>query len=160
MRTKILHMLPPIGACICIVMGLLLASCGNDEKEEPDVLSPFNAKGVFIMYFTDELEMEDIYLWINDYSIYTYLWNGEKELNLEHTTNSAIDYRPLTMDSFFDLLSEDWGREVNENTDFTNYEPNPTKLIQYVKSNKSKYKYIALRNGDYLLFNRTSNVNY
>ena len=63
------------------------------------------------------------------------------------------------MDIVYELLSDFYGEEITENTDFGKLSPNPKKLIQYIKSNKSKYRYI-IYNLDFILFNRTSDKNY
>lgn len=135
-------------------------SCG-DDKDEPQQLSPANAKGIAIWdYDASGVEKDDITLWINDYSIYTLNYNGEAEADLSYETNQGIAYYPISMDILYEMLSEDYSTEINANTDLSNFVPNPKGLINYVKSNKSKYKYIAKRYGDIILFNRTSNTNY
>ena len=143
-------------------MAMCLSACG-DDKDEPATLSPANAKGVNIMWGIDDagaLEVDNITLWINDYVIYTIGWNGESEMNLNDYNNQALSYEPLSMEAVYQMIGEDYGVEVDANTDFSDFHPSPVKLINYIKSNRSKYRYIAKRGGDIVLFNRTSNVNY
>lgn len=154
MSKKLLYFL------LFIFTAISFTSCG-DDKDEPAQLSPFNAKGIyFVDYDKDYLEKEDVTLWINDYSIYTLDRYGALELDLSTETNQSIAYYPLSMDVVYEMIGEDYGVDVDENTDFSTFIPNPIKLINYIKSNKSKYRYIAKRYGEIIIFNRTSNVNY
>lgn len=144
---------------LTIVLALSFSSCGGD-KEEPITLSPANARGTYV-YYDDVIEKYDCYLWVNDYGIYAYdAWTGSSECNLKDYTNRGIQYYPLDMETVYELLSEAYCTEINADTDLSQFYPNPTNFIKYVKNNKSKYRYIAESSGDFILFNRTSNVNY
>ncbi len=149
-----------LSSLLIVAMAVSLTACGDDNDEPKEELSKSNAKGVCIMYDTDALDIDNVYLWINDYGIYTMDFGDTSELNLKYSTNEGINYYPLTMNVVYELLSEDFGTEVNAETDFSSFIPNPTKLINHIRSNKSKYKYIASRYGDFILFNRTSNENF
>ena len=145
---------------LLIFTAIAFTSCG-DDKDEPQQLSPANAKGIFIWdYDANGIEKDDITLWINDYSIFTINRNGEAETDLSTETNQSIAYYTLSMDILYEMLSEDYSTEINASTDLSNFIPDPKGLINYVKSNKSKYRYIAKRGGDIILFNRISNTNY
>ncbi len=144
---------------IAVISLIGMMSCSSDDEQgDNNSAYPANAKGVCLYYDDDYIEAEDYYLWLNDYVV-KYV---AREANIDITQNEErnTSYYPLTMDIVYELLSDFYGEEITENTDFGTLSPNPKKLIQYIKSNKSKYRYIMPYNGDFVLFNRTSDKNY
>lgn len=142
-----------------MVMAVCLTSCGDDDKDEPAKLSPANAKGVRLCVEDNgSVSKENVNLWVNEWSVITN--STESEINLKDYMDKGFNYYPLDMDVVYELIGEDYGMEVDENTDFSDFIPSPAPLIKYIKNNKSKYRYIVRWYGDYILFNRTSSVNY
>lgn len=147
-------------AFLFIFSSLTFSSCG-DDKDSPAKLSSANAKGEYVWdYGTDYIEKDEITLWINEYNIYAINRNGESAMDLSVEVNRGISYYPLSMDMVYEIISEEYGTEINETSDFSKFSPNPTKLINFIKSNKSKYRYIAYISGSIVIFNRVSNENY
>lgn len=147
-------------AMIAIVSFISMASCSKDNDDDIDDISTCqaNAKGVCLFYDDDFVEPEDYHLWINDYVV-KYVAREDK-IDITLRKEKDVAYQQLTMNTVYELLSEYYGEEITANTDLSLLWPNPRKLIQYIKSNKSNYRFIILRQGDFILFNRISDKNY
>lgn len=142
-----------------MVMAVCLTSCGEGKDEPLVTLSPANAKGVRLCVEDNgSVSKENVNLWINEWSVITN--SNESEIDLCGYKEKGFNYYPLDMGTVYELIGEDYGMDVDENTDFSNFYPSPASLIKYIKNNKSKYRYIVRWYGDYILFNRTSSVNY
>lgn len=144
-------------AMIAIVAFISMVSCSKDNDDDISTCQA-NAKGVCLYYDDDYVETEDYYLWINDYIVKHVA--REDNIDITHRTEIDVPYQQLTMNTVYELLSEYYGEEITANTDLSLLSPNPKKLLQYIKSNKSKYTCIILRDSDFILFNRTSDKNY
>lgn len=135
-------------------------SCG-DDKDESQQLYPANAKGIAIWdYDATSVDTREVTMWLNDYSIYYIDYYGLTEAGLWFKEQKCIPYYPTSIDVVYEVISKNYNTEVDADTDLDNFYPNPKGLVNYVKNNKSKYKYIANHNGTIVLFNRTSNVSY
>lgn len=129
---------------------LLLSGCSKNDNDETVDKSPANAKGIII--YTSETV--DCYLWINEYVVQA--TGGEEYEDLSRFIFDNIPYYPFTMERLYSLLSGYYGYEINE----SNYDRYGVKTVDYMKSQMSNYKYIALYDYDICLFNRISSVNY
>lgn len=147
-------------AMIAVVALASMVSCSNDDEQENEISTyPANAKGVCVYWGDNFIDTDESYfLWINDY-IVKYIAR-EENIDITQRAERNITYYPLTMNIVYELLSDFYGTEVTANTDFSELSPNPQTLIQYIQSNKSRYRYIISYNSDYILFNRTFDKNY
>lgn len=147
-------------AIIATMALISTVSCSNDDEKDNDISTyPANAKGVCVYWGDNFIDTDDsYYLWINDYIVkYT---AREDNIDINQREERNIAYYPLTMNVVYELLSDFYGTEVADNTDFSELSPIPQTLIQYIQTNKSKYKYIIPYHSDYILFNKTSDKNY
>lgn len=142
---------------IAVVFLVSMVSCSKDDEGDNTSNYPANAKGVCLYYDDDYVEAEDYWLWINDYIVKHVA--REDNIDITHRTEINVPYQPLTMNTVYELLSEYYGEEITANTDLSPLNPSPKKLVEYIKSNKSKYRYIMF-DRDFILFNRTSDKDY
>lgn len=159
MKYKLLHLQSLIAASLCVIMSMTFTSCsGVDDVPEP-IYSPANAKGVLV---DDNGSVVNVNLWINEYGIVT-ASQEENEICLDWVVDRAVIYYTVDVDLIYQFLSEAYGWKIDENTDFTHFNSNPERGIEYIKRNKLKYRYMASGSEfGYMcvLFNRTSSVNY
>ena len=115
-----------------------------------------------VVNYGSGVDVEDVYLWINNNVVKNYQDWDLVNPDILRQYGESIRYYELTMDRIYKMLSENryYGYPViDEKTDLNELELQ--KFVSYVKSNLSKYKYVAkVYNDTFLLFNRTSDTNY
>lgn len=136
-----------------------ITSCADDENngnsENNEELIKANAVGMAVDYFTHGVETLTMYLWIDDYSIYHI---SDEEYISKNQSISKFVYKPFAMDLIYANLSSDFGiPDITDETDFTSFEPNPRKYIEFMKTQRGKYDYICFIGSSTYLFNRTGN---
>ena len=148
------------------IIGLLLGlfsvvSCSKGDSKDDDRLLA-NAQGIMVVNYGSGVDVEDVYLWINNNVVKNYQDWDLVNPDILRQYGESIRYYELTMDRIYKMLSENgyYGFPViDEKTDLNELELQ--KFVSYIKSNLSKYKYVAkVYNDTFLLFNRTSDTNY
>ena len=137
---------------------ILLVSCGSDKGRD-DLIDNLeaNAKG-YLVIGGESVVLDELYFWINDYVILRYM---DVPITCQANLDLSKPYHPFnSMDIIYSFLSDEYGMEINENTDFSKLNPNPEALVKKMKNLKSQYKYIAIDYGYIYIFNRTSSKNY
>lgn len=150
---KILRLLA-CGIAVAICMGFY--SCNDDDKGGHYI--PSNASGIMISWDSHSVETQPGYFWIDNYMVKFIYYESTIDERLYSPKNEI--YKPFTMDLVYSDLSNSFHiPNITDKTDFSNFVPNPTKYIQYMKTLVGKYDYIYLNRGEPFLFNRTSSEN-
>ena len=158
---------------LLLLSGYLFSSCSNDSESE-EKLIPANGEGVSFHYSGNSIYVESQYFWINEYIILSYYYDGyDLEENIKYYEFRNITYQIFTTDLFYRFLNDEFHdnypwlndiiitESINLNSLPYDIRGGISDAIDFINKNKYKYKYAAIYNNSaFLLFNRTSNVNY
>ncbi|MBD5242314.1 MAG: hypothetical protein HDS59_09600 [Barnesiella sp.] len=161
MKHKLLHLQSLVTVALCVIMAMAFTSCSDDDDEPEKEVYKANAEGVELNLSGDgKFSVEYYHFWINSESINA-MSNDLRELNIPPSQYGVVaPYYPLSMEVIYASLTDFYGREINENTDFSKLTPNTTDYINYIKHIKSEYKFAANIYGNLIMFNRISDINY
>lgn len=139
-----------------IALCLGFTSCSNDDEVE-HILS--NANGVIVSWTTFDVQPQQCYFWIDNYSVKFNYYESSVDKRLYSPWNN-VTYRTFSMSAVYAELSNRFGMNITDGTDFSNFEPNPTKFIEYMRTQSERYQYMYFNSGETYLFNRTSQTNF
>lgn len=137
---------------LMLALCLGFISCSHDNEVEK-VSS--NASGVIVSWSTSGVQSQPHYFWIDNYSVKFAYYENSVDKRL-YSPRNDMPYSTFSISAIYSELSYRFGVSVSAGTDFSNFEPNPTKFIEYAKTQLGKYKYMYLDSGETYLFNRTS----
>ncbi|WP_418696736.1 hypothetical protein [Bacteroides sp.] len=140
-----------------LAMTLCAVSCSEkeDEGEGEDTISS-NAVGIIVSWNSNEVMQETRYYWIDNYTLkFSHTESYIKKQN--YFPNTKEVYKPFTMDLVYADLSNRFKEPITDDTDFSLFEPNPCKYINYMKTQLGRYEFVCFSYGDVCLFNRTNN---
>ena len=146
-----------------IAVACMLSCCSKKEEK-----LRANAIGVFLYEYkqgddyslnTTTFLTRNCDLWVNDYAIKCVFDSKEignpQVADPKYLTNN-YPYYPFTMERLIGLFYDRTNGYVNED----NFQELCPQIAEYAKTHMNTYNYVAMVNGNCLLFNRISNENY
>ena len=140
---------------LIMLTALVFSGCSKSDDDNSEKMRA-NAKGIYL--YGPEVKEIDRFLWINNDIVK--VAGDEEYLNLNGKYLDAVAYHPLTKETLYQIVCEEYGLTMEDLAQYKSYYKEDWPEIRMGERNLSKYKYIVNYYHDIILFNRTSSVNY